>query len=650
MAKKGGFNPFGGLFDFNRDGKTDFGEQWLAMKIFEECTKEDPPDDDFDDFDDFDSFSVSSSRYDWRDYCNDGSEYGVDPDDYETEDEYNEALTAAKYAWRDTCEDGFEFSIDPDDYETEDEYNEALVEAKTAWRDTCEDDSDYDIDPDDYETEDEYNEALASARNEQPVSVTIPLSLSFSVSFPGQEALDAIKEADYPNKRKYNAAYHLCDVKQGTAYISDDSSAEEEIARCEFILNSDTVAAKYLTVFNGYLFAQAVKENFTLPIDIPDEDEEVLTYFDDLILELAEEDTPLAVKVWSWCIKEFGPYRHYMTNDWTLYNGILSSANEYPPEFVGLVVKEMAADPAFLKGVLEENLQFPVIAQYISYALEKAQGDLAAQMFRSAIAHPAGKGKDFEELIDSIISYCSNWDELETMEAFKFHVLPVIEQIDDKRIQRLLPKFKETVDTYIHSVEASEEKYQYSRRFAWRKNCVDGSAYDIDPLDYETEAEYNAAILQEKYGWRRWHIHEAERYKLDLTAYETEADFEAVVEVEKEKEREATRRKQQERRDSLQRQRSDRAKRSVEDPLMDTDKTVYTFCGVIFQYGSAIYHYRTDDDSLSIGDLVIVPVGNDGKEAIAEIVTVEKHRRKTAPYPVDMAKFIKIRYVSDDDP
>ncbi|MCC8067090.1 MAG: hypothetical protein LIO94_08325 [Clostridiales bacterium] len=64
MAKKGGFNPFGGLFDFNRDGKTDFGKQWLAMKIFEECTKEEPLDDDFDDFDDFDSFSISSSRYD----------------------------------------------------------------------------------------------------------------------------------------------------------------------------------------------------------------------------------------------------------------------------------------------------------------------------------------------------------------------------------------------------------------------------------------------------------------------------------------------------------------------------------------------------------------------------------------------------------
>ena len=30
---------FGGMFDFNGDGKTDLGEQWVAFKIFEDCTK-----------------------------------------------------------------------------------------------------------------------------------------------------------------------------------------------------------------------------------------------------------------------------------------------------------------------------------------------------------------------------------------------------------------------------------------------------------------------------------------------------------------------------------------------------------------------------------------------------------------------------------
>lgn len=45
---------FGGMFDFNGDGHTDLGEEFLAYKIFEECTKDDDLSDDFDsdDFDD----------------------------------------------------------------------------------------------------------------------------------------------------------------------------------------------------------------------------------------------------------------------------------------------------------------------------------------------------------------------------------------------------------------------------------------------------------------------------------------------------------------------------------------------------------------------------------------------------------------------
>ena len=57
---------FGDLFDFNGDGKTTWDEEYLAFKIFEECTKEE--ENDFDDnfgsdlFDDADS----SDKYDWR--------------------------------------------------------------------------------------------------------------------------------------------------------------------------------------------------------------------------------------------------------------------------------------------------------------------------------------------------------------------------------------------------------------------------------------------------------------------------------------------------------------------------------------------------------------------------------------------------------
>ncbi len=79
MSKKRSIwnNPFGGLFDFNRDGKESLGELWLAQKIFEECMKDEEEDADSDFADDL---------------CDDGTEYGGFPEDYETEKEFREAL------------------------------------------------------------------------------------------------------------------------------------------------------------------------------------------------------------------------------------------------------------------------------------------------------------------------------------------------------------------------------------------------------------------------------------------------------------------------------------------------------------------------------------------------------------------------------
>ena len=60
---------FGGLFDFNGDGKTDIGEEFLAYKIFEECTKEDKDterdvDFDFDDYEGPEDDDLSSDDLD----------------------------------------------------------------------------------------------------------------------------------------------------------------------------------------------------------------------------------------------------------------------------------------------------------------------------------------------------------------------------------------------------------------------------------------------------------------------------------------------------------------------------------------------------------------------------------------------------------
>lgn len=69
----------------------------------------------------------------WRTSCADGKPYGVNLEYYKTEEGYNAALRKAKYGWRENCEDGFEYGLSLEDYETEEEYLTALKELKLVW-------------------------------------------------------------------------------------------------------------------------------------------------------------------------------------------------------------------------------------------------------------------------------------------------------------------------------------------------------------------------------------------------------------------------------------------------------------------------------------------------------------------------------------
>ena len=531
--------PWGGIFDFNFDGKTSWDEQAFGLMIINECMKEDSDDDDSS----FVSSGIFSSGADhsWRSLYDYDVETGIDPNDYETEDEYLEVLNAAKTAWRDYHFYDPETGVDPEDYDTEEEFEEALAEAKRALG--------------------------ADASSSAVGNVSVPITLSVSVSYPGQEALEAIKRDAYPDERSYEAARYLCDLEQGTAWILEDTDIEAEKARCRFILDRPCLAARYLTAYNGFILAQAVRDHFTLPVEVEPEDTESKISLDDLISEVAEEDSSLALDIWVWCIKEFGPHQKYLRHKWSLYSGILGRLDEYPEEFRKLAIKKLGTDTGFAKGVLTDNPDIPYgIADCITTALENGSFQEAQIMFVATVTNPVLRGKDIEAIINSVLCGISNYEELESMELFQKFMMPIIKKINNKRIQRLVPQFMKTVTDYISSVERTVEKYQYSRRYAWRKTCADGKPYDLDPLDFETEEEYNKAIQDEKYHWRRWH-REASRYGLDVNSFETEDEYETALH-----EKQAIERQER----LAQRQ------ASYVDPLASTDKTIYEFCGVSF--------------------------------------------------------------------
>ena len=533
-------------------------------------------------------------------------EYGIDRDDYLTREDYLEAVHEAKYGWRDDVEDGLEYGLDPEDFETQEDYEEALEDARLFSSQAEFSDDAYDADDSIY-------------TNDDSLSISIPLSFSIEVSYPGKDKLEEIQESDYPNKRTYDAAYALCEIEHGDLYIPSGTTKEAEAERHKFVLSQSCIAARYLTRYDGFIFVQAIKDNFKLPIEVPDEDDEVKNFFPDFFMELAEEDVNLALDVWVWCIKEFGAYQKYMDNAWTLYNQIMSSLDDYPEALMESLIDRLGNNQDFRRGLLSDCPDIPYsVPELIVRALTTNREKVAQVIFIAAMKNVKAKSKWKEDLLESIISECSNWEELESMEAVQKYILPIAEKIDDKRIQRVLPKMVKEVVDYIRSVESSEDKYQFSRRFAWRASCVDGSKYGISPLDYETEPEYLAAIEDRKYGWRKYLAPSKLRFANPMD-YETVEEFHAAVQEAYNRETRA---------------------RAV-NKHNTNDRNVYKFCKVeLEEEPRNAYYYFPGSLSLCIGDRVIVPLGRDNKEVYGCVVSVGECYGSALPCPVDNVKYV----------
>ena len=71
------------------------------------------------------------------------------------------------------------------------------------------------------------------------------------------------------------------------------------------------------------------------------------------------------------------------------------------------------------------------------------------------------------------------------------------------------------------------------------------------------------------------------------------------------------------------------------------------YCGVEFSDSGRIYHYRTTDVRIKVGDTVIVPVGSNNYEKEATIKAIEFCRWDNTPYPLEKTK--EIIKLADED-
>ena len=545
-------------------------------------------------------------------------------------------------------------------------YDKTPAEDVKDWQITAEL-NDYGISPFDYDTEEEYLEAVAEAEADAEedeefvppiVEIPVKIALDFAVEIPALDRLDAIKECDFPNKRMYEAACEKVKLETGLILGLDEKTKEHNIRQCDFILeyHDKYIAAKYLSIQLGeFLYAQAVKENFDLPFNIPDEDEQMVTPVDDLFRQIHKKCKKQLFPIWKWLIENFVPYMDYSSdNGYSLSTGVIANGSYIDDKFISELANYITENKFFGKVIMELSPSLDnEYGTLFAHLLKNKHFDLVKEMFKIC----ANKDIDSAHICGVIYGFmeaCSNYNELETMELFEQHIFPIIKAIDKPDIQDNISAWEDEIKEYYNYSEENCEQYQFTRKNAWRKqHKKEAEKLGLNVLYYDSEEEYLQDYNAEKYSWRDSYTTD-DTYGLIPSDFETEDALNRAIskKIEQEEKQAAKEYKlAEETTSTLKTQAQSRQNSSYsEDMKRFEDDTIYTFIGVLFPYTSHHYHYLTDDDSITIGDYVVVPVGVENKESVAKVVSVEKHLRISAPFPVEKTKKIIGKYVKNDTP
>ena len=595
-----------GIFDFDNDGETSFTEEMIGYDIINKHAHD-----------------SSNADYGYDEFSDDedmNDEFGFDSDDWRYEAEVDPV-------------DG----IDPWDYDSEDEYLAAVAEQQWAM-----------------ENVNAFSRSKTSSASTSvsKKSVSKASDASTSVSTPPAASKEKkvarppeVKREDYATERQYDAAKKLNEITYSNKYSGSEKEKQLDIERCNFVLNSSCIAAKYMTYFGKFMFIEAISENFNLPGNIIEKME--IEHVDDLISELAEINIPLAVDIWKWCIKEFGPYMKYTRYEYNeIYRSVFYEIEKYPEDFVIKSICAMEQDTLFFDLLTTTGPDYMSFADdWISFALLNGHPDFARKLFLAVLNFPKGSSETKVSDIKSIIRTCDRGDDLYNMELLKEYILPVIGQIDNPRVQRLIPEFTEDVNNHILYVERHNPKYQFSRSNEWKAKYKDDGKLD-SLLRCETEQEYLDLMQHYRNMWRRRYWNDKYEYGVNPEDYETEAEFKtalrAAVEKSKQEHFKITGKPMPGDDPSNWYQRKAKA-----DPLAETDMTVYTFIGVRFSRTGQTYYYLYDGKDIDVGDKIVIPVGSDSHDKVVEVATVQRHRRATAPYPLSIIKNVKCKYTEE---
>ena len=290
-------------------------------------------------------------------------------------------------------------------------------------------DDDYD-DYDDYE-EDEYEE-------EDYNNDGFVLGGNYINDISGK-----INPDDYPNKRRYEAAWYL--------ELVGDQEEDPFVSRCHFILEhgDEIVAANYMTMTAGFIYAQAIKDHFELQVTLPDEDEFSEYLLEEIIDKIHQKNVRQALDAWRWCVDQFLPYveadeefeRSELT-DMLVDNVFCEWSEEDMKEFAGYLEEY----PDFRKKLIKEaanitDFYFECIARMLEFGFM----DTALTMFSEILEACGGNRKVVNEMVGAILDDIEFCKQIEVFDFFEKNFIPKLKACSDGRIQDKIEKWEETI-------------------------------------------------------------------------------------------------------------------------------------------------------------------------------------------------------------
>lgn len=83
----------------------------------------------------------------------------------------------------------------------------------------------------------------------------------------------------------------------------------------------------------------------------------------------------------------------------------------------------------------------------------------------------------------------------------------------------------------------------------------------------------------------------------------------------------------------------------IEEKTVADEFVEYIYCDVEFENTPSKFSYITDDDSIVVGDTVVVPAGRNNIESVAVVCSIKRCTVQNAPYPPSKTKRVLRKYI-----